>query len=336
MQLVLNEFGVFLGKKGERLVVKRRDQPALEFPADQVKEILVATRGASVSADAVELAVGQGTAITFLHRSGEPYARVETPRVLRRAALRREQLAAGLDERGFRIAKGIIEGKLRNQGANLKYFAKSRRDTAGGVHEDLHGLADCIRGILNSVQEMVFDGTTRWQGRLMALEGQAARKYWQGLGAVLPEEMGFSGRVRQGAADMVNVCLNYGYGILYARGWSAAVLVSLDPYAGFLHSDRDGQATLVFDLVEQFRPILVDRPLVARLTKQWRPAVDEDGMLSRESRAVVAQCVLSRFESRASFRGKCVRMESIVTAQAYEMVNAVQGAGRYRPYVATW
>ena len=35
--------------------------------------------------------------------------------------------------------------------------------------------------------------------------------------------------------------------------------VGLDPYVGFMHTDRPGRASLALDLVEEFRPVLADR-----------------------------------------------------------------------------
>ena len=35
--------------------------------------------------------------------------------------------------------------------------------------------------------------------------------------------------------------------------------MGLDPYVGFMHTDRPGRASLALDLVEEFRPVLADR-----------------------------------------------------------------------------
>ena len=61
--------------------------------------------------------------------------------------------------------------------------------------------------------------------------------------------------------DIFNICLNYGYGILYSEIERACILSGLDPYLGFLHVDRYGKPSMVLDLVEQFRPI-IDRAII--------------------------------------------------------------------------
>ena len=147
MELVLNSFGSFLGKKGERLVVKRRDQDPVEIPAEHVSDILVTTQGASLSSDAIRLAMAHQVNITFLSPSGEPYAKVVPPDSFKRAALRRQQLLAADDERGVALVKAFLRGKLRNQASTLRYFAKSRKDAAPDLYGDLHDRARRIEAV---------------------------------------------------------------------------------------------------------------------------------------------------------------------------------------------
>lgn len=40
---------------------------------------------------------------------------------------------------------------------------------------------------------------------------------------------------------------------------SALETVGLDPYVGFMHTDRPGRVSLALDLIEEFRPCLADR-----------------------------------------------------------------------------
>lgn len=52
--------------------------------------------------------------------------------------------------------------------------------------------------------------------------------------------------------------LSYGYTILTAEVISAAEQAGLDPDIGFLHSDRWGRPSLALDLMEEWRPVIVD------------------------------------------------------------------------------
>ena len=87
-------------------------------------------------------------------------------------------------------------------------------------------------------------------------------------------EIGFIQRLtrqrilNEASIDGFNLALNIGYAALKKEVWSAVFLAALNPYAGFLHKPRSGKMSLVFDLIEEFRPVAVDRPLVAFARKE--------------------------------------------------------------------
>jgi hypothetical protein len=51
--------------------------------------------------------------------------------------------------------------------------------------------------------------------------------------------------------------LNYGYGVLYSLVEKACIYAGLDPFVGFLHTDNYVKKSLVFDLLEPYRPPLL-------------------------------------------------------------------------------
>jgi CRISPR-associated protein Cas1 len=91
----------------------------------------------------------------------------------------------------------------------------------------------------------------------------------------------------------VNSALNYGYGILYTQVWGALMNAGLEPFAGFLHVDRPGKPSLVLDVIEEFRQPIVDRAVIAMLTKGVKIETRE-GLLTDESRRTCSRYVLRR------------------------------------------
>lgn len=336
MELVLTEYGVKLGKRGECLVVKRRDKPDIEVVAEDVVSVTIAGRGIGVSSDAVELLMHGGGNMTFLKPSGEPYAEVVSPLANGRTQLRRAQLRASDDHRGLLIAQCLLRGKLRNQSANLRYFAKSRKRAAPDVYAEMRARAGRIDDITDTLNETGQGSIGESRTALLNREGRAAYAYWQGLAQVFPEDAAFPGRVRKGASDPVNACLNYGYGILYPRVWGALTLVGLDPYAGFLHADRPNEPALAFDGIELFRAWLVDRPVVALFTKQWRPECDDTRALTPETRRRLAERILERLEERVEYEGRQVKAGDVIVAQMRKLARAVEDGEGWDPYVADW
>lgn len=102
----------------------------------------------------------------------------------------------------------------------------------------------------------------------MAFEAKAAKEYWKGY-AFVAEFHGwpFKGRTKRPAKDGTNSLLNYGYAILEGQVLAAVTITGLDIYAGFLHADRSGRTSLLQDIKEEFRQVLVDEALVQLMSQ---------------------------------------------------------------------
>src|SRR5437867_10558085 len=73
-QLFVSGFGLFVGKKSERVVVKKGRETCAQVPFLKLQEILIASRGVSLSSDLVEELCGRGIRVGFLTSSGKPFA----------------------------------------------------------------------------------------------------------------------------------------------------------------------------------------------------------------------------------------------------------------------
>ena len=97
---------------------------------------------------------------------------------------------------------------------------------------------------------------------LRGIEGDAAAEYFGVFNELIlnsDEAFVFRGRNRRPPLDCVNAMLSFAYALL-ARNCSAALeSVGLDPYVGFVHTDRPGRESLALDLMEELRPAFADR-----------------------------------------------------------------------------
>ena len=62
-----------------------------------------------------------------------------------------------------------------------------------------------------------------------------------------------SGETARWAMDPVNACLNYAYGVLEGQCRQALISQGFDVTCGFLHADKPGRDSLVYDLMEMER-----------------------------------------------------------------------------------
>jgi CRISPR-associated protein Cas1 len=140
---------------------------------------------------------------------------------------------------------------------------------------------------------------------------------------------------RRAGGVRVNSALNYGYGILYTQVWGALMNAGLESFAGFLHVDRPGKPSLVLDVVEEFRQPIVDRAVVATLTKGTKVDTRE-GLLTDDSRRTVASAVLERLDGEVGFRGRRHRLKSIIQIQARNLAAFLRGGDPYRAFAFKW
>lgn len=334
-QLILSGFGMYLGKKSERLQVKLGGKAVYEFPFFRISEVVVASRGVSLSSDLLKEFCERGIRLSFVEASGHPYAMLSSPVLTATVESRREQLLAYHDERGLEFGRLIVRGKIRNQRHLLSYFGKYLRQADADRFAVISRICPKLRSLELQAKRVEGRSIDSRRAELMGLEGVAGRFYWEGVKAIIESKTEFNGRVHQGAADAFNALLNYGYGILYAHVWGAVVNAGLEPFAGYLHVDRPGKPSLVLDLVEEFRQPVVDRTVIA-FTNLGQSIAMSDGLLDEASRRTIAQKILERLSTREPFHGQQFQIRSIIQMQARSLVSFLRGKSTYRPFSFRW
>ncbi len=333
--LIVSDYGTFVGKKSERLQVKRAGGVVEELPFYDIEQVSVLGAGVTLSSDVIRECSRQGIQVNFISGSGEPYAKLVSPALTGTVATRREQLLAYFDARGVTFAKATVDAKIRNQANVLKYFAKYRRSADPALHGRLYDAATDLERLRAELDGLGGDRIDEIRESLLSVEGRAGRAYWESVEAILPVGIGFSGRERRGAVDPVNSLLNYGYGILYHQISGALSLAGLDPFAGFIHADRAGKPSLVLDLVETYRQPVVDRAVIAWLNRGYVPAMDGE-RLADKTRRELASKVIERLEDSDRYEGAKHRIKTIMQLQCRHLATFLRGEGTYRPYVASW
>ena len=366
--LIVDDYGTYLGKHSERVSVRYRDKDREkeEHALMDLDQIVVASRGVSISSDLIQACTERGIEISFLSFNGKPYAKLNSPSLTATVISRREQLAAYHDERGLEIAKRFAEGKLRNQINLVRYFGKYRKKQAPKKYAELIDRLAKIEGLIDEIQRVQSPCVTATgeppidsaRGTLLNLEGRAGALYWECVQRLLPSGR-FTTRNHRGAADDVNAMLNYGYGILYSQVWSALTLAGLEPFAGFLHVDRPGKPSLVLDFIEEFRQPIVDRVVFAMINKRFKVEwedIDSDAAkaahqstkpdsegdistqrrLSQRTRRALADRVLARLQEKERFERKDQKLCNIIQLQARHLAMCLRRERDYRPFTATW
>ena len=65
-----------------------------------------------------------------------------------------------------------------------------------------------------------------------------------------------------------NAMLSFGYSLLRHDVQGALNIVGFDPYLGYLHTERYGRPSLALDLMEEFRPLIVDAIVLSAINRK--------------------------------------------------------------------
>lgn len=340
MSMVIDEHGTFLGKRGRSLYVKPPDGKPTRRSTYNLTDVIVLCN-CSISSQAIELLAQNGIPLVFMKR-GRPYALLHPFFNHGTVHTRREQISAYWDHRGVHLATAFAMGAIINKRRLLEYLSRNRMKSNPPLADELTHLASSIRQLEDRLD---FNGPSVESIRtdLMTVEAQAARKYFTGLRKILPKEFGFRGREKRPSTDPVNSMLSYGYAVLYSRVLTAIAACGLEPFAGFLHSDRSGKPSLVLDLVEEFRQVTVDRTVV-RLLMQRKIRADmfrtDTGrvLMDTEARRTLLTALLGTLDSEVRGAGKRpLQVMQVMMHQARALVRYLLGKEKeYRPYMFRW
>ena len=338
----VTRYGAFIGRVKNRFVIRVKGNKVEEYVPRDVDEFIIVGRGKVLSSDVVNLCVKEKIPIFFSTMDGYPFAAIMPTIITGTVKRRRAQYEAYLSPVGIEIAKKFLIGKLYNQMNLLKFWAKSRarfdQTTATFMKISANNIKDLIAELRKVNGERM---NSEIRNRLMSIEARAADIYWVWFGRILGKDAYFPGREKRGARDPVNSLLNLGYAILFRRIFKAVLLNGLDPYAGFLHSDRSGRASLVLDLMEEFRQQVVDRVVLKLFTKRmikYDECVGEDGLL-RDS---VVSVAVKEFEARleeevTDIYGEKRSLLRHINNQVRLLARFLIGDSQeYRPFILSW
>lgn len=281
--------GTFIGKKSRRIVVRTPQGEHQEYSLLKLKEITVAGKGISFSTDLLYQAVKLGVRISFVDRLGRHYVTVASPYLTQTIETARAQMKSYDTPKRFELAKAIILQKITNQIKLVRYFFDRGGDIPDGeTRQKLQGYIFSMEGICAELKSQVLSEETGREA-LFSFEGRAANLYWEAFGILVSDEAEFPGRKGRGAKDFVNVLLNYGYAMLFAKVETAVLSCGFLPFAGFLHADRPGKPSFVLDIMELFRQPIVDHVVLQYLVGRERVTEIDQNILRDFSRKVQAR-----------------------------------------------
>ncbi|MHC5853475.1 type I-D CRISPR-associated endonuclease Cas1d [Nostoc sp.] len=252
----------FIGKVDERLHIRFDKKTILDVPLIKVDGVVVLGR-VTVSPAVVFELLERHIPVTFLTTTGRYLGRIE-PEVTKNLFVRKAQWQAiGESAQAIHVVQGFVRGKLKNY---RNFLIRRQRETPG------LDLSVNVTRLENAIAPIE---TTKNINSLRGLEGAGSAAYFGCFGQLIrTTEFSFNHRVRRPPTDPVNSLLSFGYSLLRHDIQGAANIVGFDPYLGYLHCERYGRPSLALDLMEEFRPLVVDAVVLSTLNKQLLTKAD--------------------------------------------------------------
>lgn len=145
----------------------------------------------------------------------------------------------------FPLAQSIIAAKIFNQRRTLQRLSLSREED---VNQTLRVLSDALlaTGRSSSIPE------------LLGIEGNASAQWYQSWAAFLPSKFPFERRTRRPPQNPVNAVLSFTSTLLYHEMTATLHACGLDAGLGIIHVTENGRWSLALDLMEPFRPLIIE------------------------------------------------------------------------------
>jgi len=180
--------------------------------------------------------------------------------------------------------------------------------------------------------------------QLLGFEGNAAKIYFEAFSDLLKIATGFelTGRNRRPPTDPVNALLSFGYAMLVREAIAAVYEVGLEPGIGIYHRIVAGRPAMALDLMEEFRPLVVDSTVLTAInTRELRaPHFDRRGraiVLTDEGRRLYIGAIERRLQAKVQHPhfGYEVTYRRAIRIQARLIARAIQGDIEVYPAFAT-
>ena len=333
-ELVISTPGCYIGASYKNIVVRQQNK-IINKGSASLRHITVIGKGISLSSNALMFCMSHKIPIDFFDGKGKQYASVLTPQFID-DTLWSKQIQLPLPKK-VKLASLIITGKMKNQLNLIKYYYKYHKDVLGNPFKQKYVESVLkIEALLEKIKQSIAIDD-KYASALMAIESQGALAYWSYVRTLLADDnIGFVRREHQGATDLLNSMLNYGYAILYSRVWKTILAAKLNPSIGILHARQNGKPTLVFDVVEIFRPQMVDRVAISLIQKKV-PLKMHDGLLNESTKRTLIRSILERLNRYELYRKEEITFAQIILRQSQEIARFIAGEqATFKPYVAKW
>lgn len=245
MNLYIAEQGSYARVDLNQLVIEKNKEILKEIPIKTIESITV-VGNVLLSTQVISYLVKLKIPISYISSKG--YYKFSIRGNYNVNISRQElQFRAFQDENYcLKLSKKTILSKVKNQILVLKRYNRSVKSLE--IDKNIKHIKSKLK-LINKVKN---------KNELLGIEGIIAKYYFDSFKYLLPAEFSFLGRNSYPATDPFNALLSFGYTLLLNDIITCLENKKVNPYKGFMHANKIGHPALASDLMEEYRPIIID------------------------------------------------------------------------------
>lgn len=228
-------------------------------------------------------------------------------------------------ERRLHICRAITEAKLHNQLSILQYYERRRS-----------GIADSIEAIKALKDQL---STAQSPDVIMGIEGQAGRTYYAAWGAWVDWAKDGFKREYHPPTNPLNALISFLNSLLYTACVSELFRTALYPGISYIHAPQSRRFSLALDLVEPFKPVMVDRMLFRlvcknMITDQHFRENSNGVLLNDDGRKLVLQTWDEQLRTTVEHKAlkRSVSYRQLLRLDCYKLIKHLLENTPYAPY----
>lgn len=248
--LYITDNGSVLGISGGKFIVKRNKEIVKELPQKSVDAIYI-IGNSTITTPCMQYLLANNIPTCFFSIRGKYFGRLQSV-ILNNIALEQLQLdcfkkySFSLD-----LSKVVIDAKINNQITVVNRYNENNI---------------CVNNNILQMKKLKRKAEqSKDISELMGYEGLVAKLYFKSLGEVIKKEYKFFNRSARPPKDPFNSMISFGYMIISNEIFSILQNLKLNPYYGFMHKSRNNFPALAFDLIEEWRAVLIDSTVLAMI-----------------------------------------------------------------------
>lgn len=317
MQLIIDTSKTALTVKNSSFYISNQTIKRLINP-NRIDSIAITTH-CNINAAAIKLAAQQQIPIYFFDTLGEVQARLCSPYFTNLAKLRRQQLQLYDSPAATQWVISMLKRKTTLQIQTLKQQSRFRMALIDPIEKDITNMGNRLENLEMYANQPI----DLCRNHILGIEGNLSKIYFKNISLLMPKPFKFIKRSRQPALDYFNAALNYLYGMTYSVVESGVFAKGFDPFAGFLHTDNYLKTSLVFDIIEPFRPF-IDRILIDLINNNMiDPSHFEEKnpgfWLNKKGKHIIIPAFNDHLEKRIKAWNKVMRLKDHIYNESFEL-----------------